>query len=271
MAAKKQAKKVTKKKAAKKKVTKKKVTKKKVAKKKVTKKKVTKKVAKKVTKKVAKKVEKKKATPVKKEIEKKVEKPKTVKAPEVKTSKEKVSKEKVKERPKAVKEEESEAKLKQRAREITEKISDEINSLIEDYDMVEIRQAIMHIDFFNTNDSDECQERYCENLATTLGFCRLHYIKNWKGIKKKRKILEEGKLQQYIEDLINKFPPKYIEAILNDLSGDKQFYKVLKDLNIDNNFNYDDSMSDLDGDEDIVVETRSYSSNKLNYDDEDVL
>jgi hypothetical protein len=164
----------------------------------------------------------------------------------------------------------AESTMMMRARELGEKILEEISNLSEDYNLADIREAIRSIDFFGGSENDECLEKYCENLQTTMNFCRFHYIKNWKLIKKKQIILAEGKLQQYIEELIQKYPPKYIEIIMNDLSSEKQFYRVLKDLNIDTLFQYDDVAADLENDEDIVVETRTFSSSR-NFDDEEII
>lgn len=78
-----------------------------------------------------------------------------------------------------------------------------------------------------------CREVACEGLATSGGYCRLHYIKNWKKIKRKEVILRERKLNQYIEELVVKYPDKYIEAIRQDLASDKDFAKVIYDLDLD--------------------------------------
>lgn len=78
-----------------------------------------------------------------------------------------------------------------------------------------------------------CREVACEGLATSGGYCRLHYIKNWKKIKRKEVILRERKLNQYIEELVAKYPDKYIEAIRQDLANDKDFAKVIYDLDLD--------------------------------------
>lgn len=78
-----------------------------------------------------------------------------------------------------------------------------------------------------------CREVACEGLATSGGYCRLHYIKNWKKIKRKEIILREKKLNQYIEELVAKYPDKYIEAIRQDLASDKDFAKVIYDLDLD--------------------------------------
>ncbi|OFZ21974.1 MAG: hypothetical protein A2X94_16080 [Bdellovibrionales bacterium GWB1_55_8] len=78
-----------------------------------------------------------------------------------------------------------------------------------------------------------CREVACEGLSTSAGYCRLHYIKNWKKIKRKELILKEKKLNQYIEELVVKYPDKYIEAIRQDLANDKDFAKVIYDLDLD--------------------------------------
>ena len=87
---------------------------------------------------------------------------------------------------------------------------------------------------FGTQASETvCREVACEGLATSAGYCRLHYIKNWKKIKRKEAILREKKLNNYIEELILKYPDKYIEAIRQDLASDKDFAKVIYDLDLD--------------------------------------
>jgi hypothetical protein len=82
-------------------------------------------------------------------------------------------------------------------------------------------------------DSSICREVACELSSTTGGYCRMHYIKNWKRIKRKEVILKEKKLNSYIEELISKYPDKYIEAIRQDLASEKDFSKVIADLEID--------------------------------------
>ncbi|MBI2711409.1 MAG: hypothetical protein HYX41_00910 [Bdellovibrio sp.] len=87
--------------------------------------------------------------------------------------------------------------------------------------------------YVNSLGETVCREVACEGLATSGGYCRLHYIKNWKKIKRKETILREKKLNQYIEELILKYPDKYIEAIRQDLANDKDFAKVIYDLDLD--------------------------------------
>lgn len=96
------------------------------------------------------------------------------------------------------------------------------------------------------HDEKMCRETGCENAATTKGYCRLDYIKNWKKIKRKEMILKEGKLNQYIEELVSKYPDKYIDVIRQDLSTEVNFNKVIHDLELD------ESMDDLDYDSDSI-------------------
>lgn len=83
------------------------------------------------------------------------------------------------------------------------------------------------------NASPICREVACELVATTQNYCRMHYIKNWKKIKRKESILKEKKLNHYIEELVSKYPDKYIEAIRQDLASEKDFAKVISDLEIE--------------------------------------
>ncbi len=93
-------------------------------------------------------------------------------------------------------------------------------------------------------DLDACREIACESSSTTAGYCRLHYIKNWRKIKRKEMILREKKLNQYIEELVSKYPDKYLESIRMDLADEKAFGKVIHDLELD------ESLDDVEGDED---------------------
>ncbi len=138
--------------------------------------------------------------------------------------------------------------------ELESKIADEIAELREHFNWKDITDAIATLDFFINPKTDECIERGCDNLRTTQNYCRLHYLKNWKTLQHKKEILKEGKLQEYIEELISKYPPKFMEAIMNDLSDDKEFYKVLHELNITSEYDFEEedlvaADDDDDGDE----------------------
>jgi hypothetical protein len=100
------------------------------------------------------------------------------------------------------------------------------------------------------NYEDMCREIACESSSSTAGYCRLHYIKNWKKIKRKELILREKKLNQYIEELVSKYPDKYIEAIKQDLADETAFSKVIYDLELDEGV--DDIPTEDDSDEQVI-------------------
>lgn len=152
--------------------------------------------------------------------------------------------------------------------ELEGKINDEVVALSENFSWEEIADAIGSLDFFVDHRSDECLEKGCDNLRTTQQYCRLHYFANWYDIKKKREILKEGKLQEYIEELISKYPPTLIESIVQDLADEKDFYRALHELNITSDFDLDDETfegaDDEDDDtDDIAVETRNFASHRF--------
>lgn len=82
--------------------------------------------------------------------------------------------------------------------------------------------------------------------------------------------LRKESFRNIFEELISKYPPKYIEALLSDLSDDKEFYRVLNELNITSEFDFEEdefenAVDDDDSDDDIGIETISSS---LRYEDE---
>ena len=269
-----------------KKVQKKTVAKKSPAKKvakKATKKVAAKKVAKKVTKKVAKKVVKKevkkttkkvspqttktKATPVKSEPSEikgkkslqvksednvavkpgKISKPSQSEEKAIPKTKEKVDKALAAKQP-------SNKKISKKEKEA---LSEEIMNLTEEFSFDEVVEAISQIDFFKSQ-TDECIVKNCDNPVTTGPYCRLCYIKFWDLIKKKETIIAENKLQFLIEDIIKKYPIRYIEEILKDLSDEKSFFSVLKEMNIDVvDEAYDEAEGNVEDEQDLSFETKS--------------
>jgi hypothetical protein len=99
-------------------------------------------------------------------------------------------------------------------------------------------------------DPNICREPGCDLPATSGGYCRLHYIKNWKKIKRKEIILREGKLSQFIDELVMKYPLKYIDVIRLDLGDDREFSKVIYDLELDESI--DEFDADGEGGEPIA-------------------
>ena len=73
-----------------------------------------------------------------------------------------------------------------------------------------------------------CKEMDCHNTQTTDGYCRLHYLKNWKKIKKDTDVKAAKKLNRYIESVCKKNPERYVETIREDLKS-KSFSKRIED------------------------------------------
>lgn len=106
-----------------------------------------------------------------------------------------------------------------------------------------------------------CREPACDNEPLMMAYCRLHYIKNWKRIKRKEAILASGQLNNYVEELVHKYPDKYLEVIRQDLASEKDWSKVVVDLELDSG---DDEVV---GEEESDLVTESVGS-KRDFDDD---
>ncbi len=97
-----------------------------------------------------------------------------------------------------------------------------------------------------------CKVRDCDEIATTEGYCRYHYLMHWKMIQRRREILKSGKLQEYIDNLTSYLPDKYIKLMRKDLSNEKDFMMAIQQLNIDNIYSGVDDDSLVDESQDIT-------------------
>lgn len=66
-----------------------------------------------------------------------------------------------------------------------------------------------------------CIEPGCKNASTTKDFCRLHYLKNWKGIKEAEQKKAADKLNKYVEGIVKKFPDRYVDVIRREIRTDR--------------------------------------------------
>ena len=226
-----------------------------VTKKKTKKKKVAKKATKKSTKKTAKKSTKKKVAKSSKKTSKKVAK-KTTKKQVKKTTSAKVAKKAKK--TKKVKTIKKTAVPSTRA---PKKAATPKLTIVKEVVPPEVilKEALNFLRTFNflASDSDDCSEKKCDNPATTGAYCRLHYVKNWKEIKKKEHILTEGTLIKYIEELTDKFSYKVITVLSEDMADEKKFYNALKNMNIDVAEEFFDDSDDSSDESDIPFEAKN--------------
>jgi len=96
-----------------------------------------------------------------------------------------------------------------------------------------------------------CRETACDSSPVGAGYCRLHYIKNWKKVKNREVILQEGTLNRFIEELVTKYPEKTIDALMNDLRSEVEFAKAVIELALEDpgsagsdDFDNDDELSE---------------------------
>lgn len=97
-----------------------------------------------------------------------------------------------------------------------------------------------------------CKVRDCDELSIVDGYCRFHYLKLWKRIQLRKKILTDGKLEKYIEELTQRYPDKYIEMIRDDLKSEKAFLTAIQELEIED-VNED---VEVDDDQELIDEVR---------------
>ncbi|MFN8945728.1 MAG: hypothetical protein ACK5WZ_14015, partial [Pseudobdellovibrionaceae bacterium] len=78
-----------------------------------------------------------------------------------------------------------------------------------------------------------CRVRDCDQISAVEGYCRYHYLLLWKKIQVRKKILVDGKLEKYVEELTSRYPDKFLEMIKKDLKTEKDFLGVIAELEID--------------------------------------
>lgn len=78
-----------------------------------------------------------------------------------------------------------------------------------------------------------CRVKDCDQLASVDSYCRYHYLLFWKKIQVRKKILSEGKLERYIEELTARYPDKFLDMLRKDLRSEKEFLAAIQELEID--------------------------------------
>lgn len=99
-----------------------------------------------------------------------------------------------------------------------------------------------------------CKEKNCKDPQTTAGYCRMHYLRNWKQIKEKQKKKAVENLNKYIDHIMSKNPDGYVDAIREDLRNFGQFTRKADSYFADDEYN--DVMEEM-GAEDVerIIDT----------------
>lgn len=110
-----------------------------------------------------------------------------------------------------------------------------------------------------------CRVKDCDQVATVDGYCRFHYLLLWKKIQVRKKILTDGKLERYVEELTSRYPDKFLEVIRRDLRTEKDFVSAIQEMEIDesaNDSDFEDESSNF------IDEVRGASPEGIAEDDE---
>ena len=110
-----------------------------------------------------------------------------------------------------------------------------------------------------------CRIRDCDQPAVVEGYCRYHYLLYWRKIQSRKRILNEGKLEKYIEELTSRYPQKYLEMLKRDLSSEADFLSAIQELEIDESVG--DEGSDFDEDRGFIEEVRGMSERENDRDE----
>lgn len=103
-----------------------------------------------------------------------------------------------------------------------------------------------------------CRAADCDQISMVDGYCRYHYLLFWKKIQNRKKILADGKLDNYIDELTSRYSDKFIEILRKDLRTEKDFTAALRELNLIEANEGDDG--DEEDDKSYLEEIRGVSS-----------
>ena len=91
-----------------------------------------------------------------------------------------------------------------------------------------------------------CKVRDCDQVANVEEHCRFHYLLLWKKIQIRKSILNDGKLEKYVEDLTSRYPDKFLDVIKKDLKTEKDFLAVIQEMELDEN-----ALSEIENEDEV--------------------
>jgi hypothetical protein len=110
-----------------------------------------------------------------------------------------------------------------------------------------------------------CKVRDCDQIAGVDGYCRYHYLLLWKKIQVRRKILADGKLERYVDELTARYPDKFLEMIKRDLRTENDFLSAIAELEIDESA----GDNEFDDDSQVLDEVRGFGSESSSMSDDE--
>ncbi len=109
-----------------------------------------------------------------------------------------------------------------------------------------------------------CRSTDCDQIGTVDGYCRYHYLFFWRKIQNRKKILADGKLERYIDELTSKYADKFVELLRKDLRTEKDFTGAIQELELD-----DTSQAQEEDDKTYLEEIRGISDDSATTRDDD--
>lgn len=122
--------------------------------------------------------------------------------------------------------------------------ADEDIEVVEDWAAEERNKADEEVILTDAEGRRYCRARDCDQIAVVDTYCRFHYLMFWKKIQVRKKILMDGKLERYVEELTSRYPDKFLEMIRRDLRTEKDFLAAIQELEIDEAANENDYEED---------------------------
>ncbi len=75
-----------------------------------------------------------------------------------------------------------------------------------------------------------CRVPGCNNQSTTMAYCRLCYLKNWKKIRTDRKKKATKNLNKYIDNIMRNSKQEAVKSLQKNLQNEVNFERSLEDL-----------------------------------------
>jgi hypothetical protein len=78
-----------------------------------------------------------------------------------------------------------------------------------------------------------CAHSKCKSGVESGGYCRLHYLANWKRIKLNNQLKAEERLNQFVDRLAKKYPDSFMKKIKEGVESEEKFAEITKELEIE--------------------------------------
>ena len=96
-----------------------------------------------------------------------------------------------------------------------------------------------------------CKEPGCSNQQTTAGYCRLHYLKNWKRIRADKQRKAAKNLNKYIENIVRSNPDRVVDTLRGNLRDENTMERSMEELIYGDSFR--EAMTELGYREDLDI------------------